>query len=52
MAGLMRLARLAGAVWIMSDIKSEAVVESGHYSACRKVASDYTRITVGLTVEM
>lgn len=39
MAGLMRLARLAGAVWIMSDIKSEAVAESRYYGACRKVAS-------------
>lgn len=25
--------RLAGAVWIMSDIKSEAVLESRHYGA-------------------
>lgn len=27
------VARLAGAVWIMSDIKSEAVLESRHYGA-------------------
>lgn len=26
-------ARLAGAVWIMSDIKSETVLESRHYGA-------------------
>lgn len=27
------VANMAGAVWIMSDIKSEAVVESRHYGA-------------------